>query len=120
MKALSLTQPWATLVVSGRKQIETRSWNTNYRGPLYIHAAKAFPPAARAFAVKLYGAGGEWRIRYLPKGALVATAYLLDTRPTEYVASRIKAEERSYGDYTPGRWAWILSNIEMLEPLGII
>ena len=43
MKALSLTQPWATLVVIGAKRIETRSWHTSYVGPLLIHAAKAIP-----------------------------------------------------------------------------
>ena len=40
MKALTLTQPWATLVAMGAKRIETRSWTTNYRGPLAIHAGK--------------------------------------------------------------------------------
>lgn len=40
MKALSLTQPWASLVAVGAKRIETRSWRTSYRGPLAIHAAK--------------------------------------------------------------------------------
>lgn len=39
MKVLSLWQPWATLVAIGVKRIETRSWRTNYRGPLAIHAA---------------------------------------------------------------------------------
>lgn len=43
MKALSLTQPWATLVAIGAKRLETRSWSTTYRGPLAIHAAKRFP-----------------------------------------------------------------------------
>ena len=46
MKALSVTQPWATLIATGQKQIETRSWGTRYRGPLYIHAAKRFPAYA--------------------------------------------------------------------------
>jgi hypothetical protein len=43
MKALTLTQPWATLVAIGAKTIETRSWPTSYRGPLAIHAAKGYP-----------------------------------------------------------------------------
>lgn len=45
--ALSLTQPWASLVVLGEKQWETRSWPTKYRGELYIHAAKWFPTWAK-------------------------------------------------------------------------
>lgn len=40
MKVLSLHQPWASLVAWGIKTIETRSWQTSYRGPLLIHAAK--------------------------------------------------------------------------------
>ena len=40
MKALSLWQPWASLVALRVKTIETRSWSTSYRGPLAIHAAK--------------------------------------------------------------------------------
>lgn len=42
MKALTLTQPWATLIALGAKTIETRSWATTYRGPLAIHAATGY------------------------------------------------------------------------------
>src|SRR5580765_8422282 len=40
MKILSLHQPWASLVAIGAKRYETRSWKTDYRGPIAIHAAK--------------------------------------------------------------------------------
>ena len=40
MKALSIRQPWAWLIVCGHKPLENRSWPTPYRGPLLIHAAK--------------------------------------------------------------------------------
>ena len=43
MKALTLWQPWASLIAVGAKTIETRSWSTKYRGPLAIHAAKRRP-----------------------------------------------------------------------------
>ena len=39
-KALSIRQPWAALIVAGLKDIENRTWWTNYRGQFYIHAAK--------------------------------------------------------------------------------
>jgi len=42
MKALTLTQPWATLVILGVKRIETRGWATPYRGRIAIHAAKGW------------------------------------------------------------------------------
>lgn len=40
MKALSIRQPWAWLIVHGGKDIENRTWSTRYRGPVLIHAAK--------------------------------------------------------------------------------
>ena len=43
MKALTLHQPWASLIAIGAKKIETRSWATSYRGPLAIHAAVRKP-----------------------------------------------------------------------------
>jgi ASCH domain len=50
MKALTVAQPWATLIAIGAKRIETRSWMTRHRGPLAIHAARAFPRIARDLA----------------------------------------------------------------------
>ena len=38
MKALTIQQPWASVITMGVKTIETRSWSTKYRGPLAIHA----------------------------------------------------------------------------------
>lgn len=37
MKALSIKDPWASLIVAGKKTIELRTWRTNYRGPILIH-----------------------------------------------------------------------------------
>lgn len=42
--ALSVQQPWAWVVVRGLKEIENRSWSTNYRGRLFIHAGKTVVP----------------------------------------------------------------------------
>ena len=42
MKALSVQQPWAWQIVNGYKDIENRSWQTSYRGRIYIHAGKRF------------------------------------------------------------------------------
>ena len=40
MKALSIRQPWAWLIIYGGKDVENRSWKTNYRGEFLVHAAK--------------------------------------------------------------------------------
>lgn len=42
MKALSILQPWAWLIVRGLKDIENRNWPTHYRGPFLVHAGKGF------------------------------------------------------------------------------
>ena len=42
MKALSIMQPWAYLIVQGFKDIENRTWRTGFRGPVLIHAGKKF------------------------------------------------------------------------------
>lgn len=90
MKALSLTQPYATLVAIGAKQIETRSWSTSYRGPLAIHAAKGFPKWARdlcfeePFREELRGAGIR-RIADLPLGAVVGIVRLTSISTTDYL-----------------------------------
>ena len=105
MKALTLTQPWATLVALGHKAVETRSWRTSYRGPIAIHAAKGFPAYARTFAEE-ERAIGRLPLR-IPRGAIVCTIDLVNCRPTEDVALHLSGLERHLGDYTPGRWAWL-------------
>lgn len=49
--ALSLKQPWATLVVTGLKTVEIRRWMTNYRGPLLIHASRLWDARATGWEV---------------------------------------------------------------------
>ena len=110
MKALTLTQPWASLMALGYKQVETRSWRTQYRGPLAIHAAKGYPASARRFAEDF---GGLARI---PRGAVVCTIDLVDCQPTEEVALRISDLECHLGDYAPGRWAWLFDPASLRVP----
>ena len=116
MKALSLTQPWATLVVTGAKRFETRSWTTTYRGPLLIHAAKKYPVFARRFALAERYLGR--RRDDLPLGAIIGRVVLKNVCPTEEVAPYLTDLERLYGDYTPGRWAWELEEaVRFAQPI---
>jgi len=84
MKALSIRQPWAWLIVNGYKDIENRSWHTNYRGPVLIHASAAKPSKedmaiAAGILFKLCG----WS-RHLPdrdgfyRGGIVGVATVTD------------------------------------------
>ena len=117
VKAITLTQPWASLVALGHKRVETRSWSTTYRGPLAIHAAKGFPRWAKAFASEEW-ALGRLRDPRIPRAAVVAICRLADVRRTEDVSPELSGLERHLGDYTPGRFAWFLEDIEPLaEPV---
>lgn len=182
MKALTLHQPWASLVALGVKTIETRSWSTKYRGQLVIHAGRSLPP----YLPWLDGRGdrtgenwtdriGDYRIRHivrrttggrvlgnertlvrwpldvppdahpLPLGSIVATCNVVDVVPiievaaerdvtgsawvSEYEApvgpsglwycdhrtlapARHIEDQRPYGDFTPGRYAWLLDDVK--------
>lgn len=113
MKALTLTQPWASAIAVGHKLIETRSWSTAYRGPLAIHASAKMTNADRVFAHREWAAG---RIEFpLPFGVIVATCTLVDIRRTEDLTD-LSDLELSYGDFSPKRFGWILQDVKALDP----
>ncbi len=126
MKALTLWQPWATLVAVGAKRIETRSWGTSYRGWLAIHAARYWSKETRRLC------GGEpflstlqphWVMgpRDLPAGCVVAICRLVACeRMTEPLIAMVEEPERSFGDYRPGRYMWMLGDVRLLGPYGLI
>lgn len=129
MKALSIWQPWASLIAVGAKRYETRSWTTRYRGPIAIHAARHWDVECSAnlsrYAVQaaLAPCVGIDPKRYivskcdLPFGAIVAIAVLADVVPTAALQSEILAE-RTLGNFEPGRFAWRLERVErLLSPI---
>lgn len=125
MKALSLWQPWATLMALGSKRIETRSWSTKYRGPLAIHAAKRFTRTERELCglepfAGVLSAGGYDDLDDLPLGALVAVVDLVDIVPTDptlfgAIRTELGEHELSFGNYGPGRFAWKTENCRRLD-----
>lgn len=123
MKALSLWQPWATLVALGEKRIETRSWSTQHRGLLAIHATKQFPREAQELAqtppfIYVLNAADYLHVKQLPTGVILAICELVDCVPTDQARGYISKQEKAFGDYSNGRWAWLLSNIVALpEPI---
>ncbi len=54
MKAISIKQPWASLIIEGIKDIENRNWFTNYRGRLYIHTGKRVDVQGAEFLSRLH------------------------------------------------------------------
>ena len=117
MKALTLWQPWASLIACGEKQYETRNWKTDYRGPLAIHASLRFTSAQKTmcwqqpFANALIRHGVE-HPSHLTLGCVLCVADLVDIVRTEVV--EVCEQERAFGDYTPGRFAWKLEHIRVL------
>lgn len=128
MKALSVRQPWASLIAVGSKRIETRSWSTPFRGPLAIHAAKGLGQTVGDY-VKLCSSEPFWSaLKFrepLARGAVLATCELFDVlkiveRDEGYSCLDLLGaeqfdfpidDERAFGDYTPGRYAWLLGNV---------
>lgn len=105
MKVPSLWQPWASAIALGLKTWETRGWATSYRGLIAIHAAKQDPVIAvgaaigRDLVAEYSGRVGE-ALSGLPRGGLVATAYLAAVRRSREVRSTgltrvLTAEERA-------------------------
>ena len=103
MKAISIHQPWAWAILHAGKFVENRSWRTNYRGPLLIHASKS-----RAS----YDAQdpAEWLERYgvalpaweeLAKGAIAGVVDVIDC---------VRVEELDPATpWATGPWCWMLA-----------
>lgn len=134
MKAIVLYQPWASLVACGAKRYETRSWSTSHRGPLAICAASLFPREARElvaedpFWVPLLASScardDDLRDRpedVLPRAALIALSWVEDCVPTEEadVLGAGHEDERAFGDFSAGRYAWKLREPIDFAPVPI-
>lgn len=113
MKAISLWQPWASLMVLGHKRIETRTWKTDYTGELAIHAAKRlFIPDNPALVEVLERLGIN--LFSFPRGAIVGTVKLIKCIATGY-DFRPLGYENLFGDYTPGRYGWITTDAKTFD-----
>lgn len=117
MKVISLKEPYASLIVNGTKRIETRSWKTNYRGKLYIHASASKISKdilSRKELMELVD------IDNLYYGKIVCSCDLVDCiLMTDEFISSVKKNRGEYlsGEYAVGRYAWILENIQILDEM---
>lgn len=117
---ISLTQPFATLMAIVAKVNETRSWPTQYRGWIAIHAAKGFPGECKRlvyeplFCAALANAGYEGH-KELPLGIVLAVTQIVDCRHTESVRDGLSEYEHAFGDYSDGRYAFITSGLRRLR-----
>jgi len=113
--ALTVSQPYASLIADGVKWVENRCWATNHRGPLAIHAGKGTQ----------YLSHSELRDRGYPTGAVVAVVELAACIP--YLPTRLRREGSRVLDrlgisvddflayeHAEGPWCWILRRVRRL------
>lgn len=94
IKTITIKEPWASLILEGKKTIETRTWKTNYRGPLLLHASK--------------------EPKSVISGKIFAIAELTDCRPMTK-----EDEQAAQCDIYENAFSWILTNIRPYGPLEI-
>ena len=118
MKAISLLQPWATLIMLGYKEFETRSWATKHRGPLAIAASAGKPAWAReacAPGTDLAQLLANHGLTFgdLPRGAVLGVCQVDSMHKMDETWDLVLGEvELACGDYTNGRYAWALSHVQ--------
>lgn len=115
MKVISIIEPWASLIKEGIKEIETRSWKTNYRGKIYIHASLKKVSKKDERINNLVSLLEDKDFKY---GHIIAEAELVDCiYMDEQFLKEIKKNNQEYicGEYSLGRYAWKLSNIKVLD-----
>ena len=112
MKVLSIREPFATLIKDGVKIYETRSWKTNYRGEIYIHASLSLSKSERVESANKYLKSE------IKPGFILCKCELVDCIPmTDEFINYINKDtlEYDYGLYSEGRYAWKLKVLEVLD-----
>jgi len=105
MNAISVKQPWACFIAEGPKLIETRKWQTSYRGDLLIVASRTIDwPTMDSLA----------RPIPLILGGAICVANLVDCRPMKKVD-----EESAMCSCYPGAFSWVLEDIRTITPFAV-
>ncbi len=107
MKALSLKQPFAELILQGKKKIELRKWNTHFRGSFLIHASKI--PDKEAMK--------KFNFKELSTGCIVGSAVLTDVKIYKNEKEHNKDKNRHLASDKWGNYGFILSNTKRIKPI---
>jgi hypothetical protein len=105
MRALSIRQPWAWAIIAGHKDIENRSWQTSYRGPLLIHAGKQVIADDYEDMLR-FGREDNFLVPPLsgmPTGGIIGEVELVDI----VMARSKRARQNPWFD---GPYGWVLAN----------
>lgn len=124
MKAFTVYQPYAFAIAAGLKHYETRPRRTNIRGRVAVHAGKrdawrtgilenGIMPQIEKLLSEVQGTVN--RPARLEYGAVIGTVEIVDCVPVEEIVDKLTERERLLGDYSPGRFAWVLKNPIMFK-----
>lgn len=120
MKVLTIKEPFATLIKTKVKYIETRSWKTNYRGELYIQAGIAKITKDifdRKELVELY------KDKEMGYGNIICKCNLVDCvyMTKEFIDNEKEKNYENFiaGNYKEGRYAWVLEDVVEIEPIPV-
>ena len=105
MKALSLKQPFAELILQGKKTIELRKWNTKFRGEFLIHSSKI----SDADAMKKFG------FKELPCGFILGKVELVDVKHYENEKEHSKDKDKHLADSVWGNYGFVLKNSKRFD-----
>ena len=113
MRVLSVHQPWAELIMLGRKRYELRAWKTGFRGRIAIHASLGIGHHTN-------DREGAWLaglpLDQLKRGVLVGTVEVVDCTPfTQAIADEMLACKAHFSGWLPDHWAWELREPERLQ-----
>ena len=105
MKVLSLKQPFAELILQGRKTIELRKWNTRFRGEFLIHASKTPDKCAME----------KFGFAELPVGQIVGKAYLVDVKKYLSEDDFLADKNKHLASSDWGTYGFLLSNVSRVK-----
>jgi predicted transcriptional regulator len=108
MKTLSLKQPFAELILQGKKTIELRKWNTKFRGEFLIHASKK----PDAVAMRQFG------FKDLPLGCIVGKANLIDVKKYNSKKEHSKDQKLHLASSYWGNHGFVLENVKKVKKVS--
>ena len=111
MKALTIKQPWATLIMQGDKRFEFRSWKTNFRGDVLIHAGKGLDKEA---VIRLK----KYLPDELPMGKILGKVTITDCVPMSDEFAKMLSKENSdiYTSHSfSNNYGFKIENVEVFD-----
>lgn len=129
MKVLSIRQPYAALLVLGPKRFEARTWKTDYRGPILIHASSSAVSSAMIEefqdnqdtldTVRSIGWTTEAALKDLPRSAIIGQVELIDVFPSEDCEDATSLDKDLAAYPSPDIYFWKVTNRLPIRPIPI-